>query len=261
MLTASDDAFAVVGRHPKASVALPEDPGVALRHLLVRSIALPAGGVALRVLDLRTGLGFGLPDGSRCASIFAEGPIALALGETALVALPAARDEGELPGELSDPIVTALTSGEAEALAAALHPYRQGARRPQRGSLVTLMPAPVTIGEPPSRSAEYALTLSRREKNATVAVSEEDLARGVLIGRADSCHAEELRRVTHENTSRVHLLVLREGRSVHAYDVVSTHGTYREGAPVARVRLADRGTSLTLGVGRDAVRLAWQRCA
>ena len=40
-LVAADDAFAVVGRHTQCSVVLPEDPFVALRHVLVRSIALP----------------------------------------------------------------------------------------------------------------------------------------------------------------------------------------------------------------------------
>src|SRR5205823_834066 len=46
-LIASEEAFAVVGRHTQCGVVLPDDPCVALRHVLVRSIALPAGGVAL----------------------------------------------------------------------------------------------------------------------------------------------------------------------------------------------------------------------
>src|SRR4051794_36919536 len=51
-LVASDEAFAVVGRHTQCGVVLAEDPFVALRHVLVKSIALPAGGLALRVFDL-----------------------------------------------------------------------------------------------------------------------------------------------------------------------------------------------------------------
>ena len=75
-----ENAFAVVGRHTQCGVVLADDPFVALRHLLVRSIALPSGGLALRVFDLHTDIGFVLPDGSRQTSIFAEGPVAIGVG-------------------------------------------------------------------------------------------------------------------------------------------------------------------------------------
>lgn len=61
------------------------------------------------------------------------------------------------------------------------------------------------------------------------------------------------------NTSRAHVLLLRDGPLVHAYDLASTQGTYQQGTPVRRAVLADRGTMLTLGRGDGAVRLWWQR--
>jgi hypothetical protein len=265
-LSASGDAFAVVGRHTQCGIVLPEDPFVALRQLLVRSIALPSGGLALRVLDLHTGAGFVLPDGSRRSSIFAEGPIALAVGEYALVALPTETKGDELPAEMPPPVVDtpAAVREQLKVLALAMSPYRANARPTNGVSRVTLMPLPVMVGEPPPQTVArlahgggYALTLTRSGRSATVSLSEEELARGVIIGRSEKCHSETLRRITNENTSRVHVLVLQEGAVTYAYDLASTQGTYLNRAPVRRVALADGGTSLTLGRGGDAVRMVW----
>ncbi|MDB4933977.1 MAG: hypothetical protein JWP87_949 [Labilithrix sp.] len=266
-LIAADDAFAVVGRHTQCSVVLPDDPFVALRHVLVRSVALPAGGVAVRMLDLHTGIGFVLPDGSRHTSIFAEGPIAVGLGEYALVALPNESKGDELPGEMPAPVVDMPSDvrDQLQKLAVAMSPYRVNARPVNRTSRITLMPSPVMVGEPlpPSlgrlaNGGRYALTLARRGRSATVMIADEDLARGVVIGRSEKCHTEMLRRITDENTSRVHILVLREGSVIYAYDLASTQGSYVNGMPVRRVVLGDRGASMTLGRGDDAVRLIWQ---
>lgn len=266
-LVASDEAFAVVGRHSQCGVVLPDDPFVALRHLLVRSMALPAGGVALRVLDLHTGVGFLLPDGSRRTSIFAEGPIAIAVGEYALVALPTESKDDELPGEMPPPVVDTppAVHEQLRVLAQATSPYRVNARPVNRLSRITLMPSPVMVGEalPPSlgrlaHGGQYAVTLARAGRSATVTVSEEDLACGVVIGRSEKCHSEMLRRITTENTSRVHVLLLREGAVVNAYDLASTHGTYAaNGMPARRIVMSEPTASLTLGRGRDAVSLFW----
>jgi hypothetical protein len=269
-LVAAEDAFAVVGRHTQCGVVLPDDPFVALRHILVRSVALPAGGVALRMLDLHTGIGFVLPDGSRHTAIFAEGPIAVGLGEYALVALPTESKDDELPGEMPAPVVDMPSAlrDQLDALAIAMSPYRVNARPANRTSRITLMPSPVMVGEPlpPSlgrltNGGRHALSLTRGNRSATVMVTDDDLARGVVIGRSDKCHAEMLRRVTDENTSRVHVLLLREGPIVYAYDLASTQGTYLNGMPARRVVLDGAGTSLTLGRGDNAVRLIWQTSA
>lgn len=266
-LSAADDAFTIVGRHTQSGIVLNDDPFVALRHLLVRSIKLPSGGVALRILDLQTNLGFVLPDGSRHTSIFAEGPIAVAIGEYALVALPSETNREELPGELPKPEMHTppAVREQLAALENAMSPYRQNAR-PNRVSRITLMPRPVMIGEalPPSLgrltgTAGWALTLQREGRSATVTLSNEDLSRGAIIGRSEKCCSELLRRITDVNTSRAHVLILRDGPVVHAYDLASTQGTYLHGMPARKAQLHDQGTMLTLGRGEGAVRLLWQR--
>ena len=269
-LVAAGDAFAIVGRHTRCTLVLPDDPAVALRHLLVRSISLPSGGLALRVFDLQTTLGFVLPDGSRQIAIFAEGPIAIGVGDYALVALP--EGEGDLPGELppAEMKTPAAPCEQLAAMQAAMSPYRVNARPAgNRLSRITLMPRPRVVGEamPPSlgrltNGGAYALTLSRGDRSATVSLADDDLRSGVILGRSEKCHSEMLRRITDVSTSRTHLLLLAAAECpglVHAYDLASTQGTFHAGAPARRVVLADGGTALTLGRGEGAVHLSFRR--
>ncbi|MDB4946252.1 MAG: uncharacterized protein JWP97_5786 [Labilithrix sp.] len=272
LLPAGDElgstGFTVAGRHTQCGVVLADDPFVALRHVLLRSVALPSGGVALRVFDLHTGLGFLLPDGSRHRSIFAEGPVAIAVGEYALVALPTGGAAHELPASMPAPVMTmpGAVREQLEALAAAMSPYRVGASRDLRHSHITTMPSPIMVGEPLpptlgrlAAGGAYAITLLRGDRQATVSLAAEDLARGVLIGRSEKCHSEALRRVAHENTSRTHVLVLREGSTVWAYDVASTHGTWTLGGlPIRRFALPDAGVELVLGRGIGTVVMRWE---
>jgi hypothetical protein len=267
-LAATGDAFAVIGRHPACTLALLDDAKLSLRHLLVRSFVLPHGGVALRAFDLRSRSGFFLADGSHRISLVAEGPFAIAIGEHALVAFP------------TDTHVRAWSDRlPPAALEEVGSPYRLNARPPLGVSRLTLMPGSVLLGDAAAtifRGVEqrFAITLSRGDRTATALVSDEDLVRGVILGRATKCHSESLRRMTNTSTSRIHLLVAREGTSIFAYDLASTQGTYAHGAALAamsvppgffgrkrvkRVMLPSRaGATLTLGAGRDAVRMRWQ---
>ena len=271
-LPATEGAYCVVGRHTQCGVVLPDDPFVALRHVLVRSLALPAGGLAVRIFDLHTGAGFVLADGTRHSSIFAEGPVVVAIGEYALVALPTESKGDELPVEMPAPVIdtTPHARAQLEALAAAMSPYRMNARPLNRHSRITLMPRLVMVGEPMppnlqrlTTGGHYALTLTRGPRSATVTLSDEDLAGGVIIGRSEKCHSEALRRVTDLNTSRTHQLVLREGDSVWAYDIASTHGTYLpDGTQTRRALLSSvhgggAKSEVVLGAGESAVRLSW----
>jgi hypothetical protein len=265
-LVAAGDGVAVAGRHTQCSLVLSDDPFVALRHVLVRSIPLPSGGLALRAFDLHTSIGFMLADRSTQTSIFAEGPVAFGVGEYALVALPC--DGRELPAELPPPVVDTPKElrAQLDVVAQAMSPYRANARPPMTSSRITLMPHLVMVGEPlpPSlgrlTGGQYVVTLSRAGRAASVALSEDDVARGVVIGRSEKCYSEDLRRITDVNTSRAHVLILREGPVVAAYDLASTQGTFlASGEAMRRVVLSERGDLLALGRGANAVRLFWKR--
>ena len=250
-ILASPDAFVIAGRHTCCAVLLPEDRAVSLRHLLVRSIALPTGGTAIRILDLHSEQGFRLVDGSLQTSVVAQGPVAISIGAYALVVLSS---QEQLPEELPVADVT-LCSAEG--------PYRSSGRTGHK-SRITLMPRLVTLGEspPPSlgrlvRGTGYTITLEREGRSAATRLSDEDLLGGVVIGRSEKCHSESLRRITAGGTSRLHCLVLRDGDGIHAYDLASTQGTYHLGSPARRVPLGHR-TELRLGQGESAVKMLWQ---
>lgn len=266
VLSAAPEAYAIVGRHTQCSVMLPDDPFVALRHLLVRSVPLEAGGLALRILDLHTDAAFGLVDRSLQTSIFAEGVVAVAVGEYALIAIPTDAREADLPPALPSPVLE-TPKDPREQIAIVSRgggPYRENAR--PRATRITLMPSVMMFGEPlaPSlgrltRGGTYRVTLARDVRSASVVLASEDLARGVILGRSEKCHSEELRRITDAGTSRTHVLLLGEGPNVSAYDIASTHGTYANGWPVHRMLLADGGARFVLGTGPGAVQVYWSR--
>lgn len=269
-LFAAEDGFAVVGRHSNCGIPLADDPFVALRHVLARSVVLPSGALALRLFDLHTGTGFFLADGSRQTSVLAEGPVVFSVGEYAFVAIPqgvANAPAEPLPVE-APPIELESSAHVRDQLAAldrAMSPYRVNARPSNRSSRITSLPPAVIVGEPlpPSlgrlAGGRYELTLGRANVQASVTLTDEDLARGVVIGRSEKCHSEALRRVTEEGTSRVHVLVLREGSAISAYDLASTQGTYLGARRVRRARLPGSGSAmLILGNTKNAVCLAWR---
>ena len=243
-LVAHPRAYAVVGRHTNCDVVLPSDPAVALRHLLLRATTLDDGSPALRVLDLRTGLGFHLDDDAERRSLVAMGPLALRLGRYALVAIPS---RVELPETRPSPDIV-------EAPRMPTHSGRTGSHRT---SVTTLPPVPMLgdVSADVAAGGYSKVTLRRGGACASVDLPDAALEAGVLVGRADRCETR-LRAVLSESVSRVHLLLLREHGTVCAFDCGSMQGVYADGARVRRVRLPDGGGTLRLAT-RDPVTLEW----
>jgi hypothetical protein len=90
------------------------------------------------------------------------------------------------------------------------------------------------------------LTLLREGHSASLDLPAADIEAGVLIGRSERCTDGGLRRVLDGNISRVHVLLLREGDDVIAFDLCSTQGTYENGAVVRRHRFTRAGGCLSL---------------
>lgn len=243
-LAAHRRAYAVVGRHTRCDVVLPLDAAVALRHVLVRATVLDDGGIAVRVLDLRTGLGFHLDDDGERRALAAVGPLALRIGRYALVALPSGC---QLPAERP---LTQIVDAPAM-------PTDSRRSSSRITSVTTLPPAPMLedILRDVAAPAFARLTLRRGDLWASVDLPDSALDAGVLVGRADRCETR-LRSVLTESVSRVHVLLLREQGEIHAFDVASMQGVYADGQRVRRVRLPDRGGTLRLA-SKDPVLLEW----
>jgi hypothetical protein len=243
-LVAHPRAYAVVGRHTKCDVVLPSDPAVALRHLLLRATSLDDGTPALRILDLRTGLGFHLDDDTERRALVATGPLALRLGRYALVAIPS---RSELPETRPSP----------EIVEAPCMPTHSGRTGSMRTSVTTLPPAPrlEDVARDVAAAGYAKVTLRRGGAWASVDLPDIALDSGVLVGRADRCETR-LRSVLTDSVSRVHLLLLREHGAVHAFDCASTQGLYVDGERARRVRLPDAGGTMRLA-SKDPVLLEW----
>jgi len=264
-LAAHSSSFAVIGRHSRADLVLPRDEQVSLRHLLATAYLLPreSGGrpdVALRLLDLRTTLSFLLDDGSARRSIVATGPVCLRLASYVLAAFPVHDGNLEIAGDAQIDSMAVPCSAVRDEL---MPPSKTS--RPWRTSEIAVMAQPSEISQIVARSTDdprrARVTIEREGRGTTVAISEAELARGVLIGRAEKCLDQGLRSLLTGRVSRVHLLLLAEGEQVTAYDLCTMNGTRREGERVRSTLLDDGGTRLLLGSRRDGVILRWQRSA
>ncbi len=230
----ADGGHTTVGRHTECDVIINDDPAVSLRHLLVRSAVLDDGAPRVSILDLRTDAGFALSTGSRQRSIQTTGPVALRLGASTVIVLPS----GDWPDELPDPHF----DGAAEIPPVAALPVREA----MSISRITMSPSPRHVAERPTVSGyDWEFELSSPRARAAVWVSNEDLVRGLLIGRADRCVDEGLRRTFDLDVSRVHALLLREGERTLLFDLASTQGTFANGKRVRRATL-EPDTTLTL---------------
>jgi hypothetical protein len=144
--------------------------------------------------------------------------------------------------------------------------------RPQRATHVTLMPPAAELGQPREieppifgdrPAADEALssdggriTVERGGRGASIEVSAAELDLGLIIGRADKCTDGGIRAVLNEWVSRAHLLILREGRKIHAFDLCSMNGTYQDSRMIRHVTLSERGVALNLG-SASGVLLRW----
>jgi hypothetical protein len=130
----------IAGRHERADLHLPDDPALSLRHLAILARA-DAGGVRVRVFDLRTGTLFRDEADRALASVIANGPLFLRaslhrfflIPTGAFASLPEwdalpprgfadAREDAPLPAERPMPVAAASHAVAARA------PARVGAR-------------------------------------------------------------------------------------------------------------------------------------
>jgi hypothetical protein len=278
------DGYGVLGSHDRCDLVLPNDSAVWLRHLAAICVRIDGDSVGLRLIDLKTDLPFFLDDDTPRWSVTATGPFAMRLGRHVVCGFPIgpAGDEPQgSPGpELRVPETPVATMAASGGVPAALPRGLRGmdfvrAREggatgvldtglrveelglpaiPAKpvGELSSFIPAsPVSqiqdlIG--PTVSPDHVrVTLERGGMGASVELPSDALDNGVLLGRALNCFDGGLRRIFCEAISRAHVLLVRDGSEVSAYDLCSTNGTRVGGQRIRRYRLADAGATLELG--------------
>lgn len=235
----------VVGRHSRADVVLPSDPDLSLRHVLI--VPEGRGEARLRLVDLRAALPMYAATDHPSRSLSVDGPFAVRLGTYVLGGFPVGEREPPPPAALP-----AMESVESQSAAEASRrnastqvgygagPYRSVRRSTQ----ITLLPRPITLVEAsdtPSTGPVVVTLVGRRAgQTARVALREEDLRRGVLVGRAEKCMDQGLKAVMTMQISRVHAVVLLDDRNtIWLYDTGSTNGTLVGGTRVRSATLAE----------------------
>lgn len=260
----------VVGRHERCDVVLPSDPDLSLRHLLV----VPEGSdePSVRLVDLRAALPMYGTSERPSRSLTVDGPFAVRLGTYLLGGFRVGPGSERPPAAL--PMmenVEARSASEVAARAAAgtrIGFDSAAYRAPRRSTIITSLPRPLTLVEAsdaPSAGPVIATLVGRRQgQTARVRLREEDLRRGVLVGRAEKCLDQGLKLVMTMQISRVHAVLLLDHRhTVWLYDAGSTNGTLVSGSKVRSATLAELSpfTARARAVLGDGIEIELERPA
>ncbi len=234
----------IIGRHERATIRLPEDPSVALRHLVART-EISAGKTTLRLLDLRSGQGFVI-EGSDVVheAVTTDGPIFVRLGGYTLFLMPAVSSIDWATAELAWASIPATKLNDIQTI---------GQDQPLPSLIVEREVTNVVFFEGPAELEKQSTSLADDEDLSLSAfakmevqqdgetfvypLSLEMLQRGILIGRYDRCQVGQ---GSGETVSRVHALLLVDaGGQIQLIDTASHNGTTVDGEPVAQSVLGD----------------------
>lgn len=247
----STSGHLLIGRHQRCDLYLAHDAAISLRHGLLRASRIDRGEVRLRLLDLCSGVGFRTEDDVPCESLVTEGALMVRAGRYHLFFLPT--------GELASPAWSDTAKETWESFPDRVYLDRRvpdklprmaaaapGPHPSSKGSRTTHIVPPVR----PLRSAEARgdgvvlghLVLKSRSGRIAHVVTDEDLERGILVGRYERCQLGG----AENSLSRIHLLVLRDEQGLWAIDTASTNGTTLDGNGVRAARI-DEAQELGLG--------------
>lgn len=221
---------AIVGRHERVDLFLPEDPSFSLRHLAVLVRRDGPAGVRVRVLDLRTGVGFRDEADRDLAAVSANGPLFLRASAHRFFLLPTGHAplppwEG-LPPRLFQP-------SQAKDLPHAVS--RAPFAAPFSRDEPTIVTAGVPLAPPefrellaPGESPLGHLHVRNLGRTTVLSLGETRASRGLLLGRYGRCDGLPQGWLP-SDVSRVHAFLLCEGGVLHIVDAGSTNGTSLRG--------------------------------
>ena len=263
---------AFLGRHGTCDLFLPDDPGLALRHLaFVIEPRCIEPQVRLRILDLRTDGGFADEAGRKLEAVLADGPLFVTAGRYAVFAMIAGdgaswpEDADAAWAQLPARVHLDERNGEPD-------PWRR--RRPRHSR--SLDPGPALVATPPPPRvteitsvrgpAPLLLTYGSTEAvgelrlsgAAPIAVDAAALARGILLGRYERCDGNGIPTLAQSGISRVHLLVLAIADDVWAIDTASSNGTSIVGEDGTH-RIMQLVHDRELVLGDNLVWLRWRK--
>ncbi len=249
----------IVGRHSAAEIFLPSDPSLSLRHLALILDRRGDAPLRFRVLDLRTATAFRDEHGRRLEGVEADGPILLRCASFALMLFPTHGSEDRWPEDAEAgwrrvPECAWLDATTADADRWAEPRVLREVRVPRAASASDStssisFPGPVFVAPQASDSGppRGELVVSGELDRVSLPVGKEAARQGVLLGRYDRCDGAGLPLLSNPGLSRVHLLVIEVGGTLHAIDTASRNGSWLKDRQIRCVRL-EPGRAVTLPV-------------
>lgn len=220
--------FVCVGRHTEAGLRVEKASSLSLRHiLLIPRQAVEAGEAEIQI-DMVP-----LSPMVRLAAWPGELPPSLGslcqgwlMGDALLLIAPTLSDAAASSLELRPSVVAGLSNAPEPAIVQ--HTLR---------ARVTVAPSLFDVPLAPAQDAPLALEVRNGLMTVRLPIQETWLDRGVLLGRhPEKCSHSALAQVlAHEEVSRCHAFLRREGDTVVFYDTASTFGLQVGGLPVRRV--------------------------
>lgn len=218
------DGYAVLGSHARCDLVLRDTAGVRRRHLAAVAVRLADDGLGVRLFGLNTNVPFLVEDETPRMSDLARGRFAVRLDGYVVCGFPVVFLDALRGGAANDGAVQAVSVVEPSPVLGPVRPI-----------------APTSQG--PTR-----LLFARGTLGAAIELPAEMLDEGVLLGRSRTFLNAGLRRVlSDEAISTAHLLLLRRGVDVFAYDLCSTNGTRVRGQCIRRHRVTSAEPTLELG--------------
>ncbi len=202
--------YLVLGTHTRCDLALDDDPSarVSGRHMVLACLP-DDDGVGLRLVDLHTDLPYFYGDSEQSSrSMFAQGDFVACVGRTVICGYAVQLGPGEADGP------------------------------PESGS----------VWRPSGGDMRINLTHRAKRIGTSVVFPAAEVARGVVLGRALPALPSDVLRVLDDlSVSRAHLLLVRHGPEVFAFDLYTPNGTRVDGLRFQRFRVPASGTMLDLG--------------
>jgi len=217
---------AIVGRHGRCEIFLPDDPSLSLRHIAV----LLTPDLRFRLVDLRTAGGFTDAQGTDLRALQADETFFIRCGKYTILFAPFDGKSAGWP-ETPEAIWGVLRERSASRYA---HP------RPSVPEDGLLSDGEEALGE---------LIIASEEGTGTMAVGRQAATSGILLGRSDRCDGDFL--LSDPHISRVHLLIVEIAGRLYAIDTASKNGVWARGGE-HRVRQLESGTILSI-CGRATV--------
>jgi pSer/pThr/pTyr-binding forkhead associated (FHA) protein len=248
----------IIGRHTECPVRLP-DPTISLRHIML--ILYPENvDFQYQLLDLNSTSGFSIDAEKNCLNMWANGSAFIRLQKyTFFFIAPKQINWQQTEDEIWKQITirnyewskqnrfqSPETNNFHNILKAEVLPSSSREEKEDKSNSISILPPPVWLSDSIIRDPTVALMLKFPKAPQKICLNEEQLERGILIGRYERCGVSLGEYELFRSISRVHCLIISILGKKYIIDTASTNGTKLMMRAINQEELRHK-TCITLG--------------